>query len=95
MERTIFEEAYNAVDSWTPSQCVKMAMACNMRIAEETDSILEETGLFEDDPLYQPMTEAGFIHELKQARAESMAGNTADAMILSGAFGCRNGISPY
>ena len=86
MEQVRFDDAFSSVGSWTPAECARMVEACNARIAEEADAALAAAGLFENDPLYRPMTEEQFISELKAARESSSAGHVMDALEFADAL---------
>lgn len=79
MEQVRFDDAFNSVQNWTPSECAKMVEVCQERIAKETDLALEAAGVL-DDPLYQPMTEEEFIVRLRAARESSTTGHVQDAL---------------
>lgn len=83
MEQVRFDDAYNSVYSWTASECERMAEACRARIASETDAALERAGLFEGDPLYQPMNEEALVSRLRAARENTAAGRVSDAMAFA------------
>ena len=79
MENT-FDIAYSTFSSWTAEQCTRMIDALQSRLGSETDEALETSGLFADDPRYQPITEEQLRQELLSAQREYAEGRHTDAL---------------
>lgn len=79
MEST-FEMAYHTYGSWTSEQCSRMLTALKERLAEEQDDALESAGLFDDDPLFQPVAQNQLRRELLCAQEAYRKGDYVDAL---------------
>ena len=79
MENT-FDLAYSSYGSWTSDQCSRMLDALRRRLPNEQETKLEQKGLFESDPLFQPITERQFRQELIDAQTAYKQGDYVDAL---------------
>jgi len=72
--------AYSSYGSWTSDQCSRMLDALRRRLANEQETKLEQEGLFESDPLFQPITERQLRQELIDAQTAYKQGDFVDAL---------------
>ena len=72
--------AYSSYGSWTSDQCSRMLDALRRRLANEQETKLEQEGLFESDPLFQPITERQLRQELIDAQTACKQGDFVDAL---------------
>ena len=79
MENT-FDLAYRSYGEWTSDQCNRMLDALRRRLAIEQETRLEQEGLFENDPLFQPITERQLRQELMDAQIAYRQGDYVDAL---------------
>ena len=79
MENT-FDLAYSSYGSWTSDQCSRMLDALRRRLPNEQETKLEQEGLFESDPLFQPITERQLRQELIDAQTAYKQGDFVDAL---------------
>ena len=79
MENT-FDLAYSSYGEWTSDQYNRMLNALRKRLVNEQETALEQAGLFESDPLFQPVTERQFRQELLDAQASYKQGDYMDAL---------------
>ena len=79
MENT-FDLAYSSYGEWTSDQCNRMLDALRKRLVNEQETALEQAGLFESDPLFQPVTERQLRQELLNAQASYKQGDYVDAL---------------
>jgi len=75
-----FDLAYRSYGSWTSDQCSRMLDVLRRRLANEQETKLEQKGLFESDPLFQPITERQFRQELIDAQTAYKQGDYVDAL---------------
>jgi len=72
--------AYSSYGSWTSDQCSRMLDALRRRPPNEQETKLEQEGLFESDPLFQPITERQLRQELIDAQTAYKQGDFVDAL---------------
>ena len=81
MENT-FDLAYSSYGEWTSDQCNRMLDALRKRLVNEQETALEQAGLFESDPLFQPITERQFRQELMDAQAVVQTGRLRGCFVV-------------
>ena len=79
MENT-FDLAYNSYGGWTSEQCARMLNALRKRLADDQETALKAAGMFDNDALFQPITEEQFRQELLNAQDAYAQGDYTDAL---------------